>query len=720
MDILSVKNSVGDFIINNFFPLVVNNSYVDIFIVIFTLVTIVMTIVESFAEKKKLPVFIKSAIAVVILFLFYGFTKSFILALLIMGIYLGIVSFLSSRRRETEIESNVAGKLGESQREYGDFLKGTREQITVREKMSKSLKLAERSLDENRPKEAIKYLNNCKDKIKKQSRYFMLYAKALMMLSNYTGAFVKLNAIPPGKKKYRKKVLGLKIICHEKLGEYQKALEDYNRAINITHDAGELYFYRACLKIKILEISEYVNSAREIVNDSGGQDDFIRSVLEDCSHSVKEWYYETECDAYKGICHFYMGEEETAIELFQRSNEKRDDIYYNYLYFGIYHFNRKNYEAARNYLKKSIELNAKDDKAYYYLAQIYYEEKDYNPAIEAAANSLSIFPYRDDCYYIEAKCYMEMNMYEEAITKLTYAINLKPLAKYYKSRSMCYYNKKNRDMQKAYDDRKKCLEKEDNPYNRVKVICYGITLGVIPEEKIEEQIQPYKDNPEYYGDLGNAFFNRDKLEQAAYYYRKSLEYEESSVIYYNLALVLKKSGSVDEAILNLEKAHKLDAYYIKTCRELAEVYEMKGDFAKAAEAQLKVSQLNKTYLKINKRNGDDAYDIGQYQSAVDYYNRALSYDEDDVATINNMACAHYSLYRYEKAMELWKELTDIHKKYAPAYYNMANGYLCLNNSEEARKYYQKTLKLKPDYEPAREMLDSLDCGRILLWVDREI
>ncbi|MGD9894391.1 MAG: tetratricopeptide repeat protein, partial [Dehalococcoidia bacterium] len=97
------------------------------------------------------------------------------------------------------------------------------------------------------------------------------------------------------------------------------------------------------------------------------------------------------------------------------------------------------------------------------------------------------------------------------------------------------------------------------------------------------------------------------------------------------------------------------------------------------------------------REGNEAYDAGDYQGALDLYRRAQVESPDDAAYIYNGGNTLHRLGQFERAVpESQRAATngpdDVRFR---AYYALGNHYVRLEKLREARDAYKNALKLLP-------------------------
>ena len=108
----------------------------------------------------------------------------------------------------------------------------------------------------------------------------------------------------------------------------------------------------------------------------------------------------------------------------------------------------------------------------------------------------------------------------------------------------------------------------------------------------------------------------------------------------------------------------------------------------------------------DKHLGIAEYEKGNYQEAIEYYNKGLAAKPDDSCLFNNRGLAYYSLEQYDKAVADYNRAIELKADFADAYYNRGLAYFRKGSSYnfEPRKKaiddFTNAIKLKPDFADA--------------------
>lgn len=101
------------------------------------------------------------------------------------------------------------------------------------------------------------------------------------------------------------------------------------------------------------------------------------------------------------------------------------------------------------------------------------------------------------------------------------------------------------------------------------------------------------------------------------------------------------------------------------------------------------------------------FDYGAKRFLDSYYDPLLIDAPQTPAEYLQNATVYYQKTEYEEAINLVNKCLELNPNYAPAYFALGINYEILGQLKKAKEMYQKTLKLKPNLQPAKDRLDSL-------------
>ncbi|MCX5848920.1 MAG: tetratricopeptide repeat protein [Deltaproteobacteria bacterium] len=105
-------------------------------------------------------------------------------------------------------------------------------------------------------------------------------------------------------------------------------------------------------------------------------------------------------------------------------------------------------------------------------------------------------------------------------------------------------------------------------------------------------------------------------------------------------------------------------------------------------------------LQVTKNNymahivrGQIYFDLGQYQQAIDDFNKVILLKRDFVTSYNNRGCAYAKLGQYQKAFEDFNEAIRLHQDFADAYNNRGCAYANTGQPRLAIEDFDKAIRL---------------------------
>ncbi len=163
-----------------------------------------------------------------------------------------------------------------------------------------------------------------------------------------------------------------------------------------------------------------------------------------------------------------------------------------------------------------------------------------------------------------------------------------------------------------------------------------------------------------------------KFQEAFYYIDRAQKQEpQNATVYYNRALVYRRSGKSDEEVLqDLNTAVEHYPYYILAWNMIGDVERSRGDFEKAIAARMKALEITPNDAAIMVEIGYDDLQAGKFAEAIEMLEKGIAAGSDS----------------------------------ARARFLLGGSYELSGNKEKAKQAYEAALKLDPSDARAREGL----------------
>jgi len=248
--------------------------------------------------------------------------------------------------------------------------------------------------------------------------------------------------------------------------------------------------------------------------------------------------------------------------------------------------------------------------------------------------------------------------------------------------------------------------------------------------------------------LGNAYMQKDNVELAVAHYRESVRLNpDYDFAHYNLGRALYAQGQVDEALAHYREAIRCNPTYALAYYNLAVVYADQGDAARAVEYYQHAARVKPRFAEAHTNLGAQLFNLGRDDDAIAALRRALEFSPGDALAHYNLALAmqrqgrleeaaaslHESLRlaegkgntaleaaaqqnlgnvllamdRLDEALRAYRSVLRVDPKAHAAHYRIGVVLARQGKSNAAAAEYAAALRLKPDYEPAKEALKAL-------------
>jgi len=184
--------------------------------------------------------------------------------------------------------------------------------------------------------------------------------------------------------------------------------------------------------------------------------------------------------------------------------------------------------------------------------------------------------------------------------------------------------------------------------------------------------------------------------------------------HYNLGIVLRDRGEIDQAITHYRQAIALRSRYAEAHYNLARLLAEKSEFSDAIDEYEAVLAINPADAEVHNNLGATLSEDGRVDDAIAHYRQALAIRPDYAEASCNLAKALVSKGEWERAIDYYFRCVAALPDQADAQYNLGSVLLRKGRIDEAIDHYNKALELVPDNADAHVNLGSafLSKGRI--------
>ncbi|MFH1519966.1 MAG: tetratricopeptide repeat protein [Candidatus Omnitrophota bacterium] len=200
-----------------------------------------------------------------------------------------------------------------------------------------------------------------------------------------------------------------------------------------------------------------------------------------------------------------------------------------------------------------------------------------------------------------------------------------------------------------------------------------------------------------YNNLGTAYSDIGKKEEAARLFKKAIELNPDCIIaYYDLANLYKDSGKTEEAIILYKKVIKIKPDYIEAYNNLGNTYNDIGEHKTAITLYKKAIEINPSFAEAYYNLGNAYSNISDSKAAIASYRKAIEFNLNHADVHNNLGNIYSYIGEYKTAITSYKKAIENNPNHANVYSNLGNVSGYIGEYKAAIAAYNKALEIDPD------------------------
>ena len=174
--------------------------------------------------------------------------------------------------------------------------------------------------------------------------------------------------------------------------------------------------------------------------------------------------------------------------------------------------------------------------------------------------------------------------------------------------------------------------------------------------------------------------------------------------HYNLGVVLKSAGRLDEAVASYRKAVKLKPDYAEAHNNLGIVLKDQGQFDAALASYRRAAEIKPDFAEVQGNLGYVFKQLGQLDAAVACCRRAVQLNPNSYIAHNNLGLVLQDAGEMDAALASYRRALEIKPDFAEAHSNLGNAQKDLGRFEDAVASCRRAIEIKPDFAAAHNIL----------------
>jgi len=236
-----------------------------------------------------------------------------------------------------------------------------------------------------------------------------------------------------------------------------------------------------------------------------------------------------------------------------------------------------------------------------------------------------------------------------------------------------------------------------------------IAVRLLEANRIPEAVKILNDIIRERKDFASVYNNLSTIYESQGLVEESLSIMESGYknnpgnyrIISNYGFLLVKAGMPDKGIEFLEKSLAVIDYDPEVWTHLGIAYSQKGEFQKALDSYEKALSLDNTDALIYNNLGFLQFsiflqtkNIQNHTRALESYRKAIELDPGLASAYNGLGGVYKVMGQIDNAISVWEKALELDPDYDFPVYNLGVAYFEKGNKAQALKYFERYLLLK--------------------------
>jgi tetratricopeptide (TPR) repeat protein len=431
----------------------------------------------------------------------------------------------------------------------------------------------------------------------------------------------------------------------------------------------------------------------------------LEKAIEDYTKFIETYPLAPQGYFLRGFCYFRLNQFEKSIQDFTKSIELNLNEPGYYQVRGDAYFKLGYLKEAEEDFSKAMILDSKCLLDWFSLGEARFELSQFNEAIEDYSQEIKLHPSHSLAYFKRAFSYFRLDQYQKAFEDITSAINLDPhdFSNYWLRGAI--YSKLKRP-EEALRDFLKVLELEPNFAKAEQIITKDSFPKLAPFVEIlvnaSKAIKLDPKNAKAYQDRGGAYLEFEKFESAHRDLSTAIDLGASNAgVYHLLGLVCSKLNYLSEtiAINHFSRAIELDptVAQIYHDRGVAYLNFKKPEREKALEDFSKAIGLDPLHARAHLFRGLVYKYREEFDKALVDFTRAIELDPKHDSNYLYRGDVYLDLGQIEKAVEDYSKAIKFTPESVKAHYGRGNANVKLGRLQEAVEDFSKAIELDPSH-----------------------
>lgn len=320
------------------------------------------------------------------------------------------------------------------------------------------------------------------------------------------------------------------------------------------------------------------------------------------------------------------------------------------------------YDKAELICRQIIKSRPRNSDAHNILGVVLYRKGQADEGVKSIRRAIQLTRDAPSYYSNLGEIERQRGNLDAAETALNRAVGLDPTsAQAFNNLGIVYYDK--RDFEKASESYRKSLAINPNYAEAHNNLANVLRAQGKFDEAVNEYelaIESRENYPEAYNNMGTVFRDSQKFEEAELSYRRAItlkgDYLEALN---NLGALLVQQDRYEEGLRVLADTLKLHPGDAKTLVNIARTHLRRGAYIMAERAANMALESDPESIDALCIAGQAAHDLDKYDASLDFFERALDIESNNIEVLNHYGIALKSVGRLEDARNAFLKALEL-------------------------------------------------------------
>lgn len=216
-------------------------------------------------------------------------------------------------------------------------------------------------------------------------------------------------------------------------------------------------------------------------------------------------------------------------------------------------------------------------------------------------------------------------------------------------------------------------------------------------KEYDDLIKLYPDSACFLYEQGWIFSNDDNIEKAIKNYKKAVFLNKNHLeSLYRIAGYYYDDGQYDRALYYVTQISKINPNFLDNRLLTAKIYRDKGWYLDAYIEMKELIKLSPTTPNYLAWMGDMAGDIDKYEEEIEFYEKALMYEQKSYYAMRELIKRYKLLGQEDEVIKLYYELLKFYPLRMYYYVELAEYYASIGEFEKSFEACQQASLISPD------------------------